>query len=77
MSSEAEYYMCPFCVSSWVCHGPHIEEEDLPKYVEKLKYMQQDLAEFSREMILDYGDKLSTGELAELVEEKLLNRHSV
>jgi len=77
MSTDAGYYMCPFCVSSWVCHGPHIEAVDLPKYVEKLTYMQQDLAEFSKEVILRHGEGLSTEELARLVEEKLLTRHSV
>jgi hypothetical protein len=77
MGTDAGYYMCPFCVSSWVCHGPHVEPEDLPKYVEKLRYMQQDLAEFSKEVVLKYGDGLSTEELAKLVEQKLLTRHSV
>jgi len=77
MGSEAGYYMCPFCVSSWVCHGPHIEEKDLPEYTKKLTYMQQDLAEFSKEVILQHGDSLPVGDLAKLVEQKLLNRHSV
>jgi hypothetical protein len=77
MNTDANYYMCPFCVSSWVCHGPHIEEKDLPEYIKKLTYMQQDLAEFSKEVILKHGEALSIGELAILVEEKLLARHSV
>ncbi len=76
MKSGPDYYLCPFCVSSWVCHGPHIQPEDLPKYLKKLSYMRQDLAELSKEIVLKYGDKLSTEELAKLVEEKLLNRYS-
>ena len=76
MSSGPDYYLCPFCVSSWVCHGPHIEPKDLPNYIKKITYMRQDLAELSKEVVLQHGDKLSTEELASLVEEKLLNRHS-
>lgn len=77
MSTKAEYYMCPFCVSSWQCHGPHIEPEDLDEYRKKLRYMQEDLAEFSKEVVLRYGNELSVEELAKLVEEKLLKRHSI
>lgn len=47
-------YICPFCVSSWDCDGPHIAEEDLPSFYERLGYIREDLALVALEEIEKY-----------------------
>lgn len=74
MKASPDYYLCPFCVSSWVCHGPHIPEQDMGKFLLKVQILKEDLAEHSKELILKHGDSLSKEDLAALVERKLLAR---
>lgn len=69
-------YMCPFCVSSQVCHGPHIEEKDLNKFIYRFILLQEDLAEYAKELVLEHGDNMDKETLADMLEEKLLKRQT-
>lgn len=69
-----ERYLCPFCVSSWTCHGPHVESKDLEEYTKKIKFIQEDLSECAKEEILKGSKNLTAVELAEAVGQFLLNR---
>lgn len=77
MNGQTDYYMCPFCVCSWVCNGPHIEEKDAGKFYYRINLIREDVAEFSRELIIKYGDALSKEELADLVEFRIINRGAI
>jgi hypothetical protein len=72
-----DYYLCPFCVSSWVCHGPHIQKEDLPHFYYRIKILQEDLAEFAKEIALEHGDKINNAALARMLEEKIKGRQAI
>jgi hypothetical protein len=74
MKSTPDYYLCPFCVSSWVCHGPHIEEKDMEKFLFKVQILKEDLAEYSKELVLKHGSSMTIEELASLIQAKLLSR---
>lgn len=47
-------YLCPFCVSSWDCDGPHVAEEDLASFTERLEYIREDLSLVALEEIEKY-----------------------
>jgi hypothetical protein len=66
-------YLCPFCVSSWDCDGPHIEEKDLPSFYLRLYHIREDLAELAREEILS-NRNLSHEELAQVIHKAITNR---
>jgi hypothetical protein len=66
-------YLCPFCVSSWDCDGPHIEEEDLDSFYLRLYHIRQDLAELAREEILN-NQTLPTVELAQAIYKSISER---
>lgn len=53
-------YICPFCVSSWDCDGPHIAEEDLPSFEERLAYIREDLSLLALEEIEKYESSTKT-----------------
>lgn len=72
-----DYYLCPFCVSSWVCHGPHIEKKDIDKFYYRMRIMQDDLAEFAKELVLAQGQNIDISDLANILEQKLKNREVV
>jgi hypothetical protein len=72
-----DYYLCPFCVSSWVCHGPHIEQKDIEKFYYRMRILQDDLAEFAKELVLEQGDKMDFSTLAKMLEQKLKNREVI
>lgn len=69
-----KYYICPFCLSSWICEGPHIEEKYLARFYKRVEVEQEDLAEFAKELVLEHGDKLDLTALGNLLEQKLKNR---
>lgn len=46
--------LCPFCISSFECEGPHIEEKDIKNYFEKLFYIREDFALLTKEIIAEY-----------------------
>ncbi len=77
MSNVPTYYLCPFCVSSWVCDGPHIEEKDVNKYHKKLSLIKEDLGEYAKELILKNGESMDLDQLATLVDDSLRNRDTI
>lgn len=75
---SSNYYLCPFCLSSWVCDGPHIEEKDFEKFRYWVKNLiQADIAELAKEVILEQGENMDHKTLATYVEQKLLNRDNI
>ena len=66
-------YLCPFCVSSWDCDGPHIEEEDLDSFYLRLHHIRQDLADLAREEILN-NQSLATADLAQIIHKAISER---
>jgi hypothetical protein len=73
MRLSDDKYLCPFCVSSWDCDGPHIKEEDLNNFLIRLHYIRRDLAELAKEEILSERE-MNSKTLANSVYEKILNR---
>lgn len=67
--------MCPFCVSTWDCDGPHIEEKDLKNYFERIWYIKEDLALICVETIQNHAnDGLSQYDLQKMLYEKIMSR---
>lgn len=76
MPETNDKYLCPFCVSTWDCDGPHIEEKYSENFNERMYYMREDLALLAKEMIQDFA-KTNGHDLASLeqaIYEKLINR---
>jgi hypothetical protein len=69
-------YLCPFCVSSWDCDGPHIEEKDLNNFYERLGYIREDLTLLALEEIDKYeaSAKIDLSLLKRAVFESLIKR---
>jgi hypothetical protein len=69
-------YLCPFCVSSWDCDGPHIEEKDLDSFYERLGYIREDLTLLALEEIDKYeaSQNLELSILKRAVFESLIKR---
>jgi hypothetical protein len=69
-------YICPFCVSSWDCDGPHIEEKDLNSFYERLGYIREDLTLLALEEIDKYEAlaKIDLSILKRAVFESLIKR---
>jgi hypothetical protein len=76
MPENTDKYLCPFCVSTWDCDGPHIEEKYSENFNERMYYMREDLALLAKEMIQDFaktnGHDLTS--LEQAIYEKLINR---
>jgi hypothetical protein len=47
-------YLCPFCLSSSICEGPHIKEEDENNLRELVYYAKIDHIELALEQISKY-----------------------
>lgn len=69
-------YLCPFCVSSWDCDGPHIEEKDLPNFFERLHFIKEDLALFALETIddLSFDEKRDVEKIKSSIYKALISR---
>lgn len=69
-------YLCPFCVSSWDCDGPHIKEEDLNNFYERIGYISKDLALLAVEEIekFEASTDLELSVLKQAVYNKLIKR---
>jgi hypothetical protein len=76
MQEKSDKYLCPFCVSSWDCDGPHIKEEDMNSFNERIHFMREDAALLSKELIEDFAkaNNLNLSELSELIYSRLINR---
>jgi hypothetical protein len=60
--TEDQDYECPFCITSWICDGPHISsKKDMDNYLEYTKYTREyyllvtldEIKRYSRETGLD------------------------
>lgn len=69
-------YICPFCVSTWDCDGPHIHEEDVPSFYERISYMREDMALTAVEEIEKFEASTQTdlSDLKQAVYNTLINR---
>lgn len=69
-------YLCPFCLSSSLCDGPHIKEEDEQSLREFMHYAKIDHLELVLEEILKYQteNKLDLSRLAIEIKQRLLKR---
>jgi len=76
MQEKSDKYLCPFCVSSWDCDGPHIEEEDINSFNERVHYMREDMALLSKELIQEFAkdNNLNLDSLSETIYTRLINR---
>lgn len=77
VNGTPSYYLCPFCLSSWVCSGPHIEQKDIANFYKKLWIIKEDLGEHAKELILENIENKDLGTLAELVEKSIKNRPTI
>jgi hypothetical protein len=69
-------YLCPFCISSWDCDGPHIEEKDLQNFYERLHFIKEDLALLATETIdaLSFDEKSDFEKVKVSVYKAIMNR---
>jgi hypothetical protein len=76
MQEKSDKYLCPFCVSSWDCDGPHIKEEDINSFNERVHYMREDMALLSKELIQEFAkaNNLNLNSLSETIYTRLINR---
>jgi hypothetical protein len=76
MQEKSDKYLCPFCVSSWDCDGPHIEEGDINSFNERVHYMREDMALLSKELIQEFAkaNNLNLNALSETIYTRLINR---
>jgi hypothetical protein len=65
-------YLCPFCLSSEVCAGPHIPEHDLPAFIEYVQHLKVDYIETSLDAVREYALENSLN--LDSLKEKILNR---
>ena len=76
MKEDSAGWACPFCVTSWLCDGPHIEPKDMRSFVEYMHYAKEDHAytcideinKYEREKGLDLRD------LKEVIVQKVMER---
>jgi len=76
MQEKSDKYMCPFCVSSWDCDGPHIKEEDIDNFNERVHYMREDMALLGKELVQEFAkaNNLNLNSLSETIYTRLINR---
>jgi hypothetical protein len=69
-------YLCPFCVSTWHCDGPHIEKKDFENFAKKLEYIREDLALLAKEMVNEYSSSsgLELSILEQAIYARLISR---
>jgi hypothetical protein len=76
MQEKSDKYLCPFCVSTWDCDGPHIKEEDLDSFNERLHFMREDMALLSKELIEEFAraNNLNLSKLSDTLYNRLIDR---
>lgn len=69
-------YLCPFCLSSFLCEGPHIKEEDEKNFNDFIYYTKVDHVHVVLEEISKYAknNNIDLTELSKSVEHKLMER---
>jgi hypothetical protein len=69
-------YLCPFCLSSTICEGPHIKEEEEQNLKEFVYYAKIDHIELALEQISKYEKEknINLQELANNIKNVLWKR---
>ncbi len=76
MTDDLDYY-CPFCITTWICDGPHISsKKDLDNYLEYTKYTKEyyllvtldEIKKYSRETGLDLS--VLSDRIKKIIEER-------
>lgn len=69
-------YLCPFCLSSTICEGPHIKEEEEKNLKEFVYYAKIDHIELALEQISKYEKEknINLQELANNIKNVLWKR---
>jgi hypothetical protein len=53
---ESQNHWCPFCITSWICDGPHISsQKDWENYLEYTKYTREYYLLVTLDEIKKYG----------------------
>lgn len=75
--NEVPYkWVCPFCVTSWICDGPHIEEKDSRSFLEYAHYAKEDHAYACLDEIEKYEkeNKINLNDLKMSIMKKVMER---
>ena len=70
-------YLCPFCLSSVHCEGPHIEEIYEKNFLEYILKIKEDYIESTLQCLREFCSKnnIELNELTNLIIEKLQKRN--
>jgi len=70
-------YLCPFCLSSTRCEGPHIEEIDEKNFLEYILKIKEDYIETTLQCLREFSvnKNIDLSELTNSVVEKLQKRN--
>jgi hypothetical protein len=76
MKKHSLKWVCPFCLTSWLCDGPHIEPKDINSFSEYLYYAKEDHAYTCIDEIAKYEMEkgLDLGDLKEVIFKKVMER---
>jgi hypothetical protein len=69
--------LCPFCLTSWYCEGPHIEQKDEQNFLDYLLNIKEDYIESALQVLRQYSSEknLDLNELTNLIIDKLKKRN--
>lgn len=69
-------YLCPFCLSSNICEGPHMKESEEFNFFEYMHYAKIDHLETVIEEIKKYQIKnnIDLSELSSIIQKRLAER---
>lgn len=70
-------YLCPFCLSSTHCDGPHIEEGYEKNFLEYILKVKEDYIETTLQCLREFSfeKNIDLNELTNLIVEKLQKRN--
>lgn len=76
MNLDDGTYLCPFCLTSWICEGPHINEEDEENLKEWAYYNKVDHLSIVLEEMQKFAinNNINLEPLASAVKKRLMGR---
>lgn len=69
-----EDYFCPFCITNWICDGPHIaSKKEFENYMEYVTYNKEDYALTVIEEIKKYSleKNINLEELSDRIKKRI------